>query len=151
MENSKIIMILTICGVALTFLGIFGFKIFDITIFKWPNLQVDPVEKPEPEVSLQIDTEEELEPQNLPQVSAEKEPDQETSSQQIEVGKLPVPKLIEILKDLSSSSYRLSFIKDNISFMPDVLSLKELNDILILFSSNSYRSNIKYKFRSLSC
>lgn len=47
------------------------------------------------------------------------------------------------LRSLSSDSYKLDFIEDNIDSIPDSLSLKELNAILAEFGSE--RSSDSYK------
>ena len=62
-------------------------------------------------------------------------PPQETAA--AEARKIEFARLIEILKDLASSSTKLSFIRDNLDLMPDSLSLVELHHILALFSSSN--------------
>ena len=141
MKNGQIIAVIMSI---LTILGFIGVQIFDITIFKGCHPKTDTLKEPEP----QINVEKEPELQVPLQIDAEKEPEPQAPPQPIGVEKLPLSKLIEILKDLSSLSYRLEFIKDNINFMPDVLSLKELNDILDLFSRRSYKLTVTKIFLS---
>ena len=130
---------------ALTVLGFLGVQIFDITIFKRRHLKTDTPKELEPQPQLNV---EEPKTQVLSQIGMDKKPEPQIPPQPIKVGKLPISKLIEILKDLSSSSYRLGFIRDNIDFMPEILSLKELNDILDLFFSYSYRLTVTKIFLS---
>ena len=130
---------LPIVGIFFTLLGV---QFFDVTIFKGCNPKTDILKELEPQILSQINVEKETESQTPPQISTEKELEPQAPSQPIKVGDLPLSKLIGILKDLSSSFYRLRFIEDNISFMPDVFSLRELNDILNLFNSNSYRIRV---------
>ena len=133
---------------ALTILGFLGVQIFDITIFKGGHPKTDIVKEPKLQNPSQINVEKEPKAQASSQVGGEKKPELQVPPQPIRVGELPVSKLIEILKDLSSSSYRLNFIKANIDFLPEVLSLKELNDILDLFSNYSYRLTVTKIFLS---
>ena len=132
----------------LTVLGFLGVQIFDITIFKKQHPKTNILKELAPQTSSQINVEKEPETQTSAQIEAEKKSEPQVPSQPIKVGKLPISKLIEILKDLSSSSYRLDFIRDNINFMPEVLSLKELNDILDLFFNYSYRLTVTKIFLS---
>ena len=134
MGNNRIVIGLKIFGIVLGLLGLLGIRVFDVAIFKKQNQEISLQKEPELQVLFQVDTDKEPEPQVPPQL--------------IEVGKLPLSKLIEILKELSSLSYKLNFIKDNIDFMPEVLSLKELNDILDLFSSYSYKLTVTKIFLS---
>ena len=126
---------------ALTVLGFLGVQIFDITIFKRQHPKTDMLKELEPQTSAQIEEEKELQPQILPQANVEKEPNQETPSQQIGVGQLPLSKLMEILKDFPSTNSKFEFIKHNIEFIPDSLTLSDLNHLLKQFP----RSNEKLK------
>ena len=127
--NTIMVMGLTIFGIVLAFFGFLGIRVFDVVIFKKQNPKISLQKEPETKVS-------------------SKEPEPQVPPQPIKVGKLPLSKLIEILKELSSLSYRLNFIKDNIDFMPEVLSLKKLNDILDLFSNCSDKLTVTKIFLS---
>ena len=68
---------------------------------------------------------------------ANKEPVTQSLSEETDdnqTRKVEFSRLMGILRDLGSSSARLSFIKANIDVFPDSLSLNELHSILALFS-----------------
>lgn len=56
--------------------------------------------------------------------------------------KLPLSRLWGILKDLPLASDKLKFLLENIHFLPDSLSLGELNRILDLFARDSNKLEI---------
>ena len=69
---------------------------------------------------------------------ANKEPETQSPPQQTDADEtktLEFSRLIGILEDLTSSSAKLDFIRDNMDLMPDSLSLVELHQILDEFPS----------------
>ena len=146
MKNNRTIIIGVTIGLGI--LGFLGIQVFDITIFGERNLKISTERELEMQTSSQINTEKELEPQILSQVNVEKEMNQETSSQQIGVEKIPLSKLMEILKDLPSSSSKFEFIEHNIEFIQGDLSLGGLNRLLDLFSRSDDKLRIIKTFLS---
>ena len=59
-----------------------------------------------------------------------------------EVIRLPLSRLMGILKDLPLTSDKLKFLEENIDFLPNSLSLYELNCILDLFARDSDKLKI---------
>ena len=145
MEGKWIIIGLPLLGLFGSWLGI---QFYDITIFEGCHPKTEMPKETELRPLPQINIGKEPEIQTLSQIGSEEEPEPQVLPQPIGVGELPISKLIDILKDLSSLSYRLEFIEDNINFMPHVLSLKELNDILGLFSTMSYKLEVTEIFLS---
>ena len=120
--------IIGISGLFFTILGVLA------TIFGWRLRR-----------KVKRETETQISKSQLQESGVEKEQETQIPPQPTmtdEAGKLGVPRLMEILKDLGSYSTRLSFIKTNIDLMPASLSLDELHRILALFGSYDYKLTV---------
>ena len=138
LQSTKTKSIMGIIVVALTILGFFGIKIFDITIInvgKESETQTAESQLSFSDVGNETETGiKQLSPIN----EANKEPETQSPPQQTDADEtktLEFSRLIGILEDLTSSSAKLDFIRDNMDLMPDSLSLVELHQILDEFPS----------------
>ena len=145
LQSTKTKSIMGIIVVALTILGFFGIKIFDITIsdLLWSIINVgkeSETQTAESQLSFSdVGNETETGIKQLSPINeANKEPETQSPPQQTDADEtktLEFSRLIGILEDLTSSSAKLDFIRDNMDLMPDSLSLVELHQILDEFPS----------------
>ena len=124
--------LLAVLSIVVAFSGV---KLFDVVIF--PQIPKNDVKK-EPQIR---PFSKELQAKN----DIEKEKKRHAQPQQTKgrkVIKLPLSRLRGILKDLPLASDKLKFLSENIHFLPDSLSLGELNRILDLFARDSNKLKI---------
>ena len=130
-----LLVVLSFAGVTLVDVAIFGPGSLTSKLVRYLQTQTDENQLPLSDVGNEAETGiKQLSPIN----EANKEPETQSPPQQTdanETRKLEFSMLIGILKDLTSSSAKLEFIRDNMDLMPDSLSLVELHRILALFSS----------------
>lgn len=126
--------LLPVLGIVVAFLGIVvafsGVRLLDVVIFPQPPKSDV---KQEPQIG---PSSKGLRPKN----DIETEKKRHAQLQQTkdrEVIKLPLSRLMGILKDLPLTSDKLKFLEENIDFLPNSLSLYELNRILDLFARDS--------------
>ena len=150
--------IIGIIVVVLAILGFLGIKIFDITISDFLRSIIN-VKKESAtqtaESQLSLSNVENQTETGITQLSPINEANKvlgaQSSHQQTDTdktGKLEFSMLIGILEDLTSSSIKLEFIRDNMELMPDSLSLVELHQILGEFPSSVDRFAVTEKFLS---
>lgn len=124
--------LLAVLSIVVAFSGI---KLFDVVIF--PQLPKNDV-KQEPQTghfSKELQAKNDIEKQKKRHAQP-----QQTKGRK--VVKLPLSRLRGILKDLPLASDKLKFLAENIHFLPDSLSLGELNRILDLFARDSNKLEI---------
>jgi len=117
------------------FVALSGVRFFDVVIF--PQLPKNDV-KQEPQIgpfSKGLQAKNDIEKE-------EKRHAQPQQTKGRKVIKLPLSRLWGILKDLPLASDKLKFLLENIHFLPDSLSLGELNRILDLFARDSNKLEI---------
>ena len=130
-----LLVVLSFAGITLVNVAIFGPGSLTSKLVRYLQTQTDENQLPLSDVGNEAETGiKQLSPIN----EANKEPETQSPPQQTdanETRKLEFSMLIGILKDLTSSSAKLEFIRDNMDLMPDSLSLVKLHRILALFSS----------------
>ena len=120
----KIMVGLSLLGL---FVALFGIKLFDITIFDSQSLKSNVKKALDAQTSFK---------RQLPKNTVEEEPETQIPPEQArddEVVQMPLSRLMKALEPLPLPSAKLEFIKGNITFIPDRLSLNELHRILALF------------------
>ena len=128
--------ILSFVGVTIFDISIFGSRSVTSGLLRYFETQTD--ENQLPLRNMENETETGIKrwsPINEPN----KEPEAQSPPQQTdtnETAKLEFSMLIGILEDLTSSSTKLEFIRDNMELMPDSLSSVELHQILDEFRSS---------------